>query len=105
MGTRDESHEKEKRSGVSLKCIGLESMVSEIESLSPEDEFYVWAQHPHGESQKIGVKARYWTKSAQLPATATAIAAVVDFHRRDPRIRVRGRLRERGERHFLFLER
>ena len=56
MGTRDESHEKENRSEP-FKCIGLESMVSEIESLSPEDEFYVWAQHPHGESQQIGCES------------------------------------------------
>jgi hypothetical protein len=57
MGAPDESYGKEKRSEP-FKCIGLESMVPEIESLSPEDEFYVWAQHPHIVSQQIGCESQ-----------------------------------------------
>ena len=51
MGTRDERETKEKPTEPF-------KLVSEIESLSPEDEFLVWAQHCKLEGQKIACESR-----------------------------------------------
>jgi hypothetical protein len=52
MGAPDESHEKENQ-GEPFWFPGPESMVEEMGSLSPEDEFFTLAQRPSMESGQI----------------------------------------------------
>ncbi|MGO9569782.1 MAG: hypothetical protein ACLP5H_19795 [Desulfomonilaceae bacterium] len=57
MGTPDESHEEEKPREP-FKFIGLASMIEEIESRSPEDKFFVCAEHRQTEGQQIACESR-----------------------------------------------
>jgi hypothetical protein len=57
MGTPDEAETKKMRAEP-FKFSGLESNISEIESLSPEDEFFVRAQRGDIEGEQIGCESR-----------------------------------------------
>ncbi len=57
MGTPDEKETMENRTEP-FKFSGRESMISEIESLCPEDEFFVRDQHRHIEGQQIACESR-----------------------------------------------
>ena len=57
MGTPDEKETKENRTEP-LKFNDRESLISETESLSPEDGCFVCGQHRHVEGQQGGCESR-----------------------------------------------